>query len=45
VLADLWDLAAFSRCGACLPARAERLREQNLSQSVPPRVRCEACAP
>ena len=45
VFADLWDLAAFSRCDACLAARTERLREQNLTQSVPARVRCEACAP
>jgi hypothetical protein len=43
VFADLWDLAAFSRCDACLPARTERLRAMNLTQSIPPPVRCE-CA-
>jgi len=42
VFADLWDLAAVSRCGACLASRTERLRTINLTQTVPPPVRC-AC--
>jgi radical SAM enzyme (TIGR01210 family) len=42
-LADLWDLERFSRCGACLPARADRLRAMNLAQAVPPRVSCPSC--
>ncbi|HVQ54123.1 MAG TPA: radical SAM protein, partial [Thermoanaerobaculia bacterium] len=32
VFADLWDLERFSRCAACLPARAARLTETNLRQ-------------
>ncbi len=43
VFADLWDLERFSRCAACLPARAARLRETNLRQAVRPRVHCAAC--
>jgi radical SAM enzyme (TIGR01210 family) len=43
VLADLWDLERFSRCGACLRARTERLRAMNLAQAVPPQVSCDAC--
>jgi len=43
VFADLWDLERFGRCAACLPARAARLREMNLSQTVRPRVACAAC--
>ena len=43
VLADLWDLERFSRCGACLPARADRLRAMNLAQAVRPPVSCPAC--
>ena len=43
VFADLWDLAAFSRCDSCLPARTERLSTMNLAQTEPPRVRCGAC--
>jgi radical SAM enzyme (TIGR01210 family) len=43
VFADLWDLAAFSRCDACLPARTGRLRTMNLTQTVPSSVACGAC--
>jgi radical SAM enzyme (TIGR01210 family) len=43
VFADLWDLAAFSRCGSCLASRTERLRTMNLTQSVPPAVSCPSC--
>ncbi|HEX4440889.1 MAG TPA: radical SAM protein [Thermoanaerobaculia bacterium] len=44
VFADLWDLAAFSRCERCLSARTERLRTMNLTQIVPPTVHCAVCA-
>jgi radical SAM enzyme (TIGR01210 family) len=43
VLADLWDLERFSRCGACYAARADRLRAMNLGQAVPTAVSCRAC--
>jgi len=43
VFADIWDLERFGRCAACLPARAARLRETNLRQTVRPRVSCPAC--
>jgi len=45
VFADLWDLPAFSRCAACLPARTERLRRSNLTQASPPAIRCADCEP
>ena len=35
VLADLWDLAAFATCPACLDARRARLLRLNLEQRVP----------
>jgi uncharacterized Fe-S cluster-containing MiaB family protein len=43
VLADVWDLARFSRCGACFAPRASRLHAMNLSQTVPPPVSCPEC--
>jgi len=43
VFADLWDLRQFSRCDHCLPARAERLRRQNLAQEVTASIDCDAC--
>jgi radical SAM enzyme (TIGR01210 family) len=44
VFADLWDLAQFSQCPHCLPRRAERLSQMNLTQTVPPRKPCAYCA-
>jgi radical SAM enzyme (TIGR01210 family) len=43
VLADLWDLERFSRCGRCFPHRAERLRTMNLAQAAAPPVSCDVC--
>jgi radical SAM enzyme (TIGR01210 family) len=43
VFADLWDLERFGHCADCLPARAARMRETNLRQTVRPRVACPAC--
>lgn len=43
VFADLWDLEKFSDCAACFPARQARLREMNLSQSIPPLKNCSGC--
>ena len=43
VLADLWDLAAFATCRACLDARRARLLRLNLEQRVPAPIRCDAC--
>ncbi|HEY6930799.1 MAG TPA: radical SAM protein [Thermoanaerobaculia bacterium] len=43
VFADLWEIARLRRCGECFAARVERVREQNLTQQIPPRVSCEAC--
>ena len=43
VLADLWEVNRFSRCGRCLEARRERLGRMNLLQRVEPRVACERC--
>ena len=41
--ADTWDLGAFSRCPACLPARTERLHTMNWTQRVPHRIACASC--
>lgn len=43
VLGDLWDLRRFADCPACLAARAERLRQINLTQRLRPRVACAVC--
>jgi hypothetical protein len=43
LLADLWDLAAFSTCPACLDARRARLLRQNLEQRILDPVACAAC--
>jgi hypothetical protein len=43
VFVDLWDLhSASTRC-SCQPLRLERLREMNLSQSVPDKIECPHC--
>jgi radical SAM enzyme (TIGR01210 family) len=41
VFADLWNVEQSFRCARCGPARAERLRQINLHQTIPPRVECE----
>jgi hypothetical protein len=43
VLADLWDLEAFTTCSACLDARRARLQGLNLEQHVPGAIACAAC--
>ncbi len=43
VLADLWDVERLAPCPRCFPARAERLRLQNLEQRVQPSIGCESC--
>jgi radical SAM enzyme (TIGR01210 family) len=40
VFMDLWDIERFYMCRTCGPLRGQRLRKINLSQTVPPRVRC-----
>lgn len=40
VLADVWDIERFSRCPKCGAARADRLRNMNLSQAILPAVEC-----
>jgi len=40
VFMDLWGIERFFACATCGPARAERLREMNLSQQPVPRVQC-----
>ncbi|MFG0334747.1 MAG: radical SAM protein [Maioricimonas sp. JB049] len=42
VFVDLWDIEQLFECRVCGPARAERLRQMNLSQTPLPRVEC-AC--
>ena len=40
VFMDSWDIERFYTCRTCGPVRGERLREINLSQTVPPRISC-----
>lgn len=41
VFADVWDAERFAECSICASARIERLRTLNLTQTVPPPVKCE----
>jgi len=43
VFADLWDLRRFSKCDACFDARAARLLQMNLQQTVLAPIECGAC--
>ncbi len=43
VFADLWDLAKFSSCPVCFPARQQRLKQMNLDQTTPPPLKCAVC--
>jgi len=43
VTADLWDVPLLAQCGACQPARRERMRRINVSGRGQPRVVCEQC--
>jgi len=44
VFADLWDIERFYSCD-CSRARAERLATMNETQTIPPPIVCEKCAP
>lgn len=44
VLMDLWDVDRFFDCPRCGPARAERIRVMNLSQTAQPPIHCD-CQP
>lgn len=43
VLADLWSLERFRRCGHCFALRVKRLQTMNLAQAPAPPVPCDAC--
>lgn len=43
VFADLWDAERFADCPGCASARVARMHAMNLSQGVPPAVRCDHC--
>jgi hypothetical protein len=43
VFADLWDLRRFSTCDACFDARAARLLQMNLQQTVLDPIECGDC--
>lgn len=43
IFADLWDLEKFSTCRECYTARYNRLREMNLTQTIPGPIECHAC--
>lgn len=44
VFADIWDLAQFSNCPACLEQRRQRLQAMNLSQIILPPIECQICS-
>lgn len=44
VFMDLWNADSFLNCAECGPARIERIRSMNLSQSIPQAVECPLCA-
>ena len=44
VFVDLWDAEKFASCAGCGPTRIERLRQMNLTQTIPPPVAC-TCEP
>lgn len=44
VFADIWDAARFADCTTCAVERVERLRQMNLSQTIPSLVRCAGCS-
>jgi archaeosine synthase beta-subunit len=41
VFADLWEVDQLAACPSCQMSRIERLRQMNLTQTVPPPVTCE----
>jgi len=43
VFVDLWDIAAFARCGKCVEKRVARLHQMNLTQCEQPPVACSDC--
>jgi radical SAM enzyme (TIGR01210 family) len=43
VFVDLWDIEKLFVCSHCGPARRERLRAMNLTQTVLPSVNCSVC--
>ena len=43
VFADLWDLATFTDCSACFPARRDRLERMNLEQVTSEPLECPVC--
>jgi hypothetical protein len=43
ITADLWDVERLSGCSVCRAARVERLRRQNLTGTLEPRISCEMC--
>lgn len=43
VFADLWDIGRFFTC-TCSPARADRLRDMNRRQCIPPPIECSCGA-
>lgn len=43
VFADLWELERLHICPHCFPARAARLHEMNLQQTISPSLSCHYC--
>ena len=44
VFADLWDIEKFASCIDCCSQRVQRLSTINLTQKIPPPVRCARCS-
>ena len=41
--ADLWGVQRIAICQDCATARIERLHQMNLTQVIPPSLRCNSC--
>ena len=44
VFSDLWDVTPRGECPHCFDPRVQRLRDINLTQSLPPAPHCNNCA-
>lgn len=45
VFADLWDVETIPHCPACSPARIDRIRAMNATQTIACPVECSTCSP
>ncbi|MEZ6125180.1 MAG: radical SAM protein [Planctomycetaceae bacterium] len=44
VFGDVWDMDLFPACSHCRATRLDRIHHMNLTQTLPPPVRCDRCS-